>query len=1745
MNKPRSKRPAQPPRRATPSRATTRSTAGPGYDFEDQVAAWIMVGMLHGAPLPIAPVHATEIRWQTRQQIDDLAVSAKDARGVRHTFALSCKSSVQVSANGLPQNFVEAAWLHMRAHPAINGVCHAVLVTRDNHPAFNALWTDIKGWCGEGPAEAGGRMAGSQKHAKTFSAMTQAVHRHDPEATQDDVIGFVQSIYVLSFDFQLASSKDWARTLAMCRAVLAGEDAQDGARLWEALLVLAKSKRHTGGTLDLTSLIATLRPNFALKAHPDYAASWAALRAHSNQRIALVETTLPSGTAVARRAERDKLIAALGRSHVTIVHGDSGVGKSALVLTSLRETFGDDGIVWLQGSDIERVLLPSEQTAIGLSQPLAQVLAATTQRSNCLVIDSAERMSDQATTFVAALLKLLCASGPQSSGSTWRVVVVTQSAALDTLASLRFAVATIENCLELGPIDAEDVRRALRSIPGLAWLASDGDAVAAMRNLKTLAWVVQAKNAFTQAPGTIVSRTTVAEHLWRHWTEERSLLQQLMIQMAEREAAFEPALMRRELAPAQLSEIDRLPPACPVMMTARGRLEFRHDLAADWSRYQRLREIGEDPSQWAAFASNPLWHSAIRMLGQELLRETMGQSTAWDQVYQQLEAAEGVSRSAADLLLDALCLDPLADRWLNERTGLLLGHNGKRLDRMLERFHHIATVPLVTEPSGDGSMRFYIEAMFRTPIHGRWGPIVRFLHRHVERVAPLGSAAVAKLCETWLKTTPVLLSGQPTYFRRELAEVAIAAARELQLELMKRRMIFDGSEQAIYAAAFAAAPDLPDEVAAWALEMARRRPARNDLLQRKAEHDREQTRIHQQRMKTDAEYRERHSRPPRGSGIGFLGPRKLPPWPLGAKGRIASEFQRTCCHRNVLDALMTVRPGVASELLLAVFIDDQPHEERSDGLERGYGLAFDQEGYPAIYWKSAFYQFLHINPTIALNTLIQLADFCTERWRECAGNKARTDLSHIAVTLADGATKRLYGNGRVYAWSYDRNMHMGHMTAALHALERWLWERCEAGQDITATIDLILEKANSVAFVPVLVNVAKAHPKLFVGRLRQFLAIPEVHFWDFQERQVLAFRFDGFTWWRSGEEIFQIARQWLQMSFRSHSLSEFSLAQQRSDAEFTATMRASLQAWIAVNPAIGNEERAFLAELDSANYVQNADGTYDFAAPAEASTVEHAEPSELDQLRSAAMIGQHILQSRGMLADEQSTTLAGMIDAIDGHRELDAKEKNTGRIALAAALLVKAEGWLDRHPDWYRRCVTAVSGALDGDEHDTVYGRRMRLAGGSILNFSGPAIVTRWLRNPDDPQWSRLLVYFMTSLHEGAVRMVIATAHQNRERLGPKWLRLLEIARLWSALLALKPRFDEDGDNRNWRNWHARLQRLDISATASVPRTEALVDLARRVERLHQLRFRNSSKRGHRERVDTPKRRHLSWGLDTGVLAEAFDWALNWSRSDNAQVDQPSCEVALGVWSFETWRLFEEANREDRLPCQLGYNALDTLGRFAAQADPTLARSYWHPVLSLGAEAHTSTSYFTGAFFARFPDAVNAAHLAGTWRAMLEFVLADSALTEGRHWHDGEKILRDLLGFNAEALIRGLPGSADVVGGLRDLYGSWAARYLVRDDDNITAYAYFLTKPLAVQLRGDGIKQIAQALVARPRRRSDRHARTGETLVELVELALSENAGSRNELRPPILTIVDVLVAQRVPTALALQDRIRRFIRPR
>src|SRR3546814_14395705 len=79
------------------------------------------------------------------------------------------------------------------------------------------------------------------------------------------------------------------------------------------------------------------------------------------------------------------------------------------------------------------------------------------------------------------------------------------------------------------------------------------------------------------------------------------------------------------------------------------------------------------------------------MLGQFLLRQPAQTYTAWDVAFGAAAAAK--NELAGDILLDALCLDPAADRFLTERVELLIGSGAQHFTRLLPRFQQLATVP--------------------------------------------------------------------------------------------------------------------------------------------------------------------------------------------------------------------------------------------------------------------------------------------------------------------------------------------------------------------------------------------------------------------------------------------------------------------------------------------------------------------------------------------------------------------------------------------------------------------------------------------------------------------------------------------------------------------------------------------------------------------------------------------------------------------------------------------------------------------------------------------------------------------------------------------------------------------------------------------------------------------------------------------------------------------------------------------
>lgn len=1743
------------------SKPTPRQTGGAGYDFEDLTAAWLMVKMLRGVILPGVNDFGIALKWQTEalgwKQIDDLLVTCEGTE--KKQLAISCKSNMQISGSGLPIDFVNNAWsLWQEEQPFNKEHDCMMLVQKGSNQNFFTAWADLKSWCSESDVEAVlTRVIASQKHSKIYNRV-KAPERNS-NYTDEDAIALIRSLEVIPADFHLATSEYEGTSLTYCRDLL-----QDGSRntakeLWDWLLKKAKDKRIAGGTLQLSELWQELVPFFDLKSHPNYVPSWTSLDAISEEYKSTIETSLPNGHSVIRTTEED-LLEYLRENPICVVYGSSGSGKSAFIKSTLDKKYSNWKQIWLSPENLDLALNQRTRLELGLSKPLGDIFAHTSQEKNILIIDSAERISPDVVKKVKSLIsKLLASGGEQESCVEWRVIIVGQTEAWGSGDLYEISGSTSIKAVEISSLDSSDVRTALHSSEHLSWLASDNEALIALGNLKTLAWVMRAEGVFSQGGMDDISLPAIADRLWSYWTKDKIKFHNLLIQLAEREAEFERSFPLRGFDNDVSEALDEGLEHLPLRKRKEtNSIEFEHDLGADWARFQRLKEIKNDISAWAPYASNPLWHNALRMMGQLILREKTEQGTTWDTVYEQAEKTKNENPLAADILLDSLYLDPFAAHYLNERSDMLFAEKGTRLNRLLRRFHHIATVSNVSSESLDidPSLKLYLADMQRLPIYGRWPQVAKFLSGHKEQVSSLISSTVSKLCETWLTTTPLYLDREantPMLYRKEFAEIALSTVRNLQLEQKKGHLwLRDSIENPLYGAAFAAVSDLSEEVCEWALEMACRRPCKREITEAVEAYKEEKRKEHIERSCTDKEYREKNERL-RAVPTSISSHRDLPPWPLGPQGRVDNTFRKYCLNANSLAKLMYLRPEIASELLLAMLINDSPTEDYlGSSLRDDLGLEFCHSCYPTAYWKSPFFQFLQINSTIAVDTLITLVNFCTDRWADNYNS-----APSLEFTFQDGQKNSFKGDWRVFSWSQENSTSNGQLHCALAALEKWICVKIDQEEDVESLIRKLLQSSNSIAIIGVLLDVGKYKPDLCTGVLQPLLGVYELYQGDDSRVQNADHWFDAGSWARQGEKVFDMAKEWKFAPYRKIPLRQLACQLALNDKKTAAFIKKAAKNW---KTSSGEEKydlevRILKAELDPSNYQHVKDQQsgqtfwrchYPDKLQRDIDAFAQKNSPRL-QFITLPYECEKILASPQILTDEEAVKLAAALNVVS----IEEEEENilATEAAISATLLVKASQWLDTKPDVKSKANEIIQNIIS-NIGDTLESLRTpgRFTSDRSLAFATHVVVEKFISNSNhDKSTDASVLKVLTSGDNQAVFILMDTAYKNREKLGDRWWRIIQISIFWAALNSLSPGFREDEDKSiemRWARWLRWLRTRDLNVSANAEAID-LIGISIRVDRLKKARI----KRLFGKDTDGRLRyyRHGFSGLETYTLDKMFSWFLN----DHRHGTDDSADVrflTLKLWEFEAWRKQknEEANDDDNdrdsLPSDLGYSLLQKLSKLLVAAKKDEAANIWKPILSLGVDGHHAIEHLIDGWFIAAVQSKNINSISLFWRDMIEFVLPLPNWSPDKYWYKGEKLFRHLLGFNTINFLE-FEGAQEIVLKNKDLYERWARKHLSKEEDNVEAFARFLSSKVGAFIRYDGLLWIRDSLLP-PDALYWHRKETGSALIDLLDVIVSNDTNTislDSSFREALLSVAAYLAARQVPIALSLQESIRKI----
>lgn len=1733
--------------------ATTRQTAGPGYNFEDLTSAWLISKMLIGQRLQGVGTEGAILQSQTKSIgwiIDDLLVSTQN--GASH-LAVSCKANFQVSSNGLPRDFVDLAWKQWKTDGGSmqnNADCLG-LVTRGRHPAFDPVWADIVNWAKSSDEElALTRIRATSKHSRIFDSIKSPAGSAVP--TDLETLRLVQRLIVVPLDFQLDQSTSEAEAISRCRQLIQSGSQHDAENVWKELVQISEETRLGSGTIAISAVWDRLRPKYELKDRPNFESSWESLRALSRDSQAGIQSELPSGFSLPRSKAKDALRDLVEAHQVTVVVGESGTGKSALVKNTLDEKFPTPSQIWLGPEHAKALTSELGRRKMGVVHDLASVLMTAPSQTNVLVLDAIEKLDLDALSRMKTLTDELLNRAKPESVDFWRIVVVCQTEAWRERVQMelkKYSKAT----LPLATIQPAEVKEALRSSAELRWLSFREEAVSALTNLKTLSWVMRAAGVFDEGNDELTTPTAFVDGIWQFWTEGQVGPQNLLVRLAEREANFERSFAISELDATDAQIFQEKTQYLPLRKNHRNRIEFEHDLAAEWVRFQRLKEISHDIESWSPLAENPLWTGSLRLLGQFLLRQRTEASNEWIEAFTQLER-QGATLPA-DILLDSVFLDPQATKFLFENKTFLFEKNGKYLRRLLQRFLQVATVPDV--PSGiaeiDQDLELYMEAQHRFPILAYWPPMAYFLHQNIELVADLVSPIVAQICGTWCSKMPRELSdGSAMPWRREFAEIALATARSLQVDQGKASKYLGDGERPIYKAAFASVSDLPDQVASWALEVSQRRAEDPDVVLRIERAKSELAREHAEKIKSDPEYRKREAdrRSRRASLPSFIDSSEpLPPWPLGPQDRIENDFQHVVLHDDVLLPMMSQLPEIASEVLLANLIEAIPRRDFSRSTYRdNVGLNFDHT-YPTIFWKSPFWRFFQVQPAEALSTLIELINFATDRWSYAStldGDRAPPSTS---LTMKDGSTKAFIGNCDLYDWSQKSSTSNGQLHCALNALEKWLVSQLEGDADIQKQIEEIFETSHSLALIGVLVNVGKHTPELFCGPLLPLAGCERVFLFDEGRLKNSSF-FDAFTWSRAGEVAFNMARDWAAAAYRQRNLVEVVVTQMARNSRFASSVKATTDKWVAPRDQKASlEHRILKAQLDPANYTFTTEtDEIHFALPSELlADVESFQRNGSLQLAKLMLADncRRALAQKADLPDAEASYLWDILCAPEVSTEQeDEGRQNLNKASAAAVLTVLGSSWLRRDPgrevfvkDYLRKQIEAI-------ENVPHFGRDGFYHIDQRLEFLAHSVFHLWCESTDElAEWETALLQVLTSGDNKAAGVIGALAYRDRRKLGQSWFRIIQIGVFWSALTMLEPeRDDSDAVKTRWNRWRVWLCQKKISEVDSQISGIDFLGVWNLQKKLEKERWRRAYEARDKLCIRSPEER-LSFGLDTQFLSSFLHWLTQTDTEHDAETSEIASEILLSSFQYQAAYCKEHMDErgEFGLPPQFGYDVIQRLAFECARTSDDNAMSIYNAVLSLGPAADHIIDHFLGSWFIQLHKLLDTDAFCDRWKSMIQFGV-ERRWSEGGSWYDEQKLLRKLLGFEYSSSLQNVPDLDAKLENMSKLYEYWATNNLRKDEENVSWFACFLKSGSGRALRINGLKWLAASLTNGEKKQYWRDSRdTGSSLVDLIDKAFRDQKTTFQTdplARHAIVKLSALLVSKQIPGAMSLQQKI-------
>lgn len=1697
----------------------TELTSGKGFDFEDLVGAWLtsyMISSAHFIPNESALIKA--IHFQTGNSgwiFDDILVEFSDG----FKLALSVKSNKQFTSQKAPDDLVEDIWKQFLTEKTpFNSKCDYLgIVTA---PLSGAAKTSLYSlltksqYLPEGDLQ---KQVDTTKLAKNVCSLHRSFNC--PSTLKGTANGLnlytdkvLKRFKAYQCDFYDQTSSSEAQSIANIKNILVDPSASNATDVFEKICSLVKRFRVNGGVI--TSQIATsyIAKDIRLKIAPEFERDLEKLKGRSIYSMNRIENSIGNQVSLLRSEEVSKIDDAISSANVSVILGDSGSGKSALLK---RFALSQENTVWFESSIFEYDTFHEvENETLQLNNPWIDLATEITSKYKILVIDAIDRLWKPSyfSTLAEFLEPLL------SDNTSLKVVISCQSfhwqRVQRELMKIGNAIATA-NTVSLSDIGAPDIAILKEQFPQFTKLLVTESVSKFLLRPKLLDLFAKlsplslSKSSFWQSEVELINWYWDSEiSSSTHGAMKESFLIKLSKLQADNLVNATQTTMFEVPELVVLEELER----SQICYRKNGKIYFSHDIYSDWFKQRTLvDELANNPSFLDSCIKNPQWHRAISLFGSELAQNKR-ETSDWENVIK--SALTSKNFLLVDLLLEAIIHSSNSYGLLLRHWEFLIANGAVLLDRFFKRFLYVATEPNLKTmalakhfniPELDASL------LNRTPLWLMWPSVLTLIIEKQDELIELSPRNTADICKLWVTNT------QKDYpYRKHVSEIIMKIGwRSLQCNQHYRchdRWIGHNHNDTsfYYEAVLVCASENTSEVIKFANCASGITAPTTELPP-----DPPPEPI------TDPEILKRFEELERSSTFLEEEKQELPLIADGATFKRDHTFQKLVLETKSFLGMMALAPKESANIILANCIREPGAKYRYSSLDidKGYGLTERlMRLSPPFYTKIPFLELLMISPEQGMRVILRLTEIATSEWLSEERLRREHDRQNmfdegyplsISLKIKDVA-KIYYGERRWMHACRNTTIVPQLLTCALMSLEKWLSDKLDNGEDISQEIQELLTKSDSLAIAGVCIQLAKKENSLFKRALFELLMCPWTFVYDLhhcigdESHQMIGHGM------RETEHQFNEAKNWHLREYRKTQLETIIFRLILSDKEFekkvSSELVPSLQSWID-NSSENDEYYGLVLRLrhqfDLINWTafENKDGNiqFNFNTPSELLALQKKDEIYFEAKQLLIHLPHKCLTALNSNEQLDESEFKAVFDKVSNiepdilKREDEYLSLVRSQCAVAAIVILKRE----QLPNLYKENKDICKKALIGYSLNPPQ-QELKIAESYFEiewdRFCAKALPKLLTENGSETELRAAVAHICLGLHYETLGILLYQCYLLRDELQGDFYRLLNLVNFWAAL---RLRIRIATKDNIWGNEPLAAEQLfekaeqfankfiDRKLPNNLPGWSNLDALYGQY---------NEGKTNKRQFPQTYRK------MDCHVVMYGYSWlpVLNKATTNKERGEWYSIyhQLSLVLWERLICEL-DDGGEINGAPYKIDNWIIDKITNTLLHCSQEKARKLWEPLLSVGSAAEYWISDFMQKWFDQLSkEGVNKELFLEIWRDMIAFAKTSKAWsTESSHWHKCEKVWDAILGldsFTAELVWK--HNHSDIIISMQPEFCNYTENKLT--SNQIDHFAYFLNTTSGKALFLEGVTWIYQYLAQHKLSRVEE--RTQDSINDLI-----------------------------------------------